>query len=333
MTLGLPSPMRLEHEDRALTLLGTSGWTLNIVDKDGKPVLLPIGPAGLLVPPDIDWMIAENRAGRLRDVDDLAVRRSRGMPTEEIERHLCRTVRVVLTTNGIEFDNLRYRWNERGVERALNANLRRVSFADRLEVTGRCEMAARVWDSDLDYIDVYDPENREYHRLFSTDPDYSAGLTRWEHHEYQRMLRSGKGGGSRPVDRLRVRNRLLRDQATAMPKMAFRARAATVALLEHEEMRVAAGALGRSKAYDDLLDATVPTGPSGADREDVPRAPPQTAAERRARQDDDPDDDVHAPNRSDQHYPIGDRGAGIGEGDAEGRPTSIWDDESDNEEE
>lgn len=266
-------------------------------------------------------------------LEGLAVRRSRGMPTEEIERHLCRTVRVVLTTNGIEFDNLRYRWNERGVERALNANLRRVSFADRLEVTGRCEMAARVWDSDLDYIDVYDPENREYHRLYSTDPDYSAGLTRWEHHEYQRMLRSGKGGGSRPVDRLRVRNRLLRDQATAMPKMAFRARAATVALLEHEEMRVAAGALGRSKAYDDLLDATVPTGPSGADREDVPRAPPQTAAERRARQDDDPDDDVHAPNRSDPHYPIGDRGAGIGEGDAEGRPTSIWDDESDNEEE
>lgn len=270
-------------------------------------------------------------------LEGLAIRKPRGMPSDEIERHLSRTVTVVLTTNGVEFDNLRYRWNARGVERALDANLRREPFADRLASTGRCEMTARVWDSDVDFIDVYDPERREYHRLHSTDPAYSGGLTRWEHHEYQRMLRAGKGGGSRPVDRLRIRNRLLRSAEVAMPKQAFRARAATVALLEHEEMREAAGALGRSAAYDRMLSSVVATRPSGADREDVPTAPAQTAAARRAGRDDDRDTDdgeaVRAPGPSDPNYPVSDRGAGIGEGDAEGRPVSIWDEDFEDDEE
>ncbi|GAA3710547.1 hypothetical protein GCM10022268_19540 [Sphingomonas cynarae] len=262
-------------------------------------------------------------------LEGLTARRSRGMPPEEIERHLSRTVDVVLTNNGVEFDGLRYRWNERGVEKALDANLRRQPFADRLGATGRCSMTARVWDSDVDHIDVYDPEQRQYHRLHSTDPDYSAGLTRWEHHEYQKMLRAGKGGGTSVTDRLRLRNRLLRDQKAAMPKQAFRERAATTALLEHEEMRRAAGALGRSRVYDEMIRAIVPTEPSGALREDVPKAPSQTADARRAHRDDDIDvgDGVPPPDRSDATYPVSDRGAGIEDGDAEGRPASIWDDD------
>lgn len=262
-------------------------------------------------------------------LEGLATRRSRGMPTEEIERHLCRTVNVVLTTNGVEFDNLRYRWNERAVGKALDANLRREPFAKRLEGTGRVELTARVWDSDVDYIDLYDPERREYHRLYSTDPDYSAGLTRWEHHEYQRMLRAGKGGGTKPADRLRLRSRLLKAAETALPKQAFRARSATVALLEQEEMREAAGAFGRSAAYDEMLAAAIPTEPSGGLREDEPRAPPQTASARRAHADDvvNASDAASPPLPIDPDYPVADRGAGIEEGDAEGRPVSIWDDD------
>jgi len=257
-------------------------------------------------------------------LEGLAVRKPRGMPPGEIERHLSRTVSVVLTTNGVEFDNLRYRFNERGVEKMLDANLRRAPFADRLRDTGRCELTARVWDSDIDYIDLYDPESREYHRLHSTHPDYSAGLTRYEHHEYHHMLRAGKGGGTKPVDRLRKRNQLLQEIEDTLPDRAFRARAAGVALLEHDEMRRAAGALGRSAAYDRLLSPVLPMEPSGADRKDVPKAPPQTRLKHRGQI-----DDEHA--TEDVDYPVADRGAGIEEGDAEGRPESIWDDDREEE--
>ena len=259
-------------------------------------------------------------------LEELAVRKRRGMPPGEIERHLSRTVSVVLTTNGVEFDNLRYRFNERGVEEILDANLRREPFADRLRDTGRCELTARVWDSDVDHIDLYDPERHRYHRFYSTDPDYSAGLTRYEHQEYHRMLRAGKGGGTKPVDRLRLRQRLLRDIEETLPQRAFRARAAGVALLEHDEMRRAAGALGRSPAYDQLLAPVLATEPSGADREDEPRAPPQTRDEHRGRRDDEP-------TTEDRDYPTADRGAGTGDGDAEGRPESIWDDDREEEDE
>lgn len=258
-------------------------------------------------------------------LEELKTRRARGMPIGEIERHLSRTVTVVLTTNGVEFDNLRYRFNERGVEKALDANVRREPFADRLRDTGRCELTARVWDSDVDHIDLYDPEHREYHRLYSTDPDYTAGLTRYEHQEYQRMLRAGKGGGTRPVDRLRKRRELLNDIEKALPEKAFRARAAGVALLEQDEMRSAAGALGRSLAYDGMLADMLPTNPSGADREDEPKAPPQTHDAHPCL------GDGEAPGE-DAHYLSADRGAGIGDGDAEGHPVSMWDDDRQDEE-
>jgi hypothetical protein len=262
-------------------------------------------------------------------LEGLALRKARGMPTEEIERHLSRTVTVVLTTNGVEFDNLLYRFNARGIEEVLDANVRRQPFADRLQDTGRCELTARVWDSDVDYLDLYDPERRKFHRLYSTDPDYSADLTRFEHHEYQRMLREGKGGGMRNVDRLRARMGLLNDIERTLPEKTFRARAASTAMLEHEEMRRSSGALGRSPGYSAMIASMIRTEPSGVDRADEPKAPPQTPSERRGRGDD--DHPIEEQPVSDPDYPIADRGAGIEDGDAEGRPASIWDDDRDEE--
>ncbi|WP_294282877.1 hypothetical protein [uncultured Sphingomonas sp.] len=265
-------------------------------------------------------------------LEGLAQRKARGMPTEEIERHLSRTVEVVLTTNGVEFDNLRYRFNERGIDEILDANVRRMPFEDRLRDTGRCTLTARVWDSDVDYIELYDPEHRKYHRLYSTDPDYSAGLTRFEHQEFHRMLRAGKGGGTKPMDKLRKRNELLKEIEDTLPQRAFRARAAGVALLQHEQMRRAAGKLGRSPAYDVLLAQVLPTEPSGAERKDDPKAPPQTRNMHRGSRDDDQEAQEDEQTTQDDEYPVADRGAGIEAGDDEGRPSSIWDDDRNDEE-
>lgn len=266
-------------------------------------------------------------------LEGLAQRKRRGMPPEEIERHLSRTVEVVLTTNGVEFDNLRYRFNERGVEETLDANVRRMPFEKRLRDTGRCTLTARVWDSDVDYIDLYDPEHRKFHRLYSTDPDYSAGLTRFEHREYHRMLRAGKGGGTKPVDKLRKRNELLQEIEDTLPERAFRARSAGAALLQHDQMRRAAGKLGRSPAYDALLAQVLATEPSGAERKDEPKPPPQKRDRHRGSRDDEREAQENEQETTDEGYPVADRGAGIEEGDAEGRPESIWDDDREDEEE
>ncbi len=267
-------------------------------------------------------------------LEGLAQRKARGIPVDEIERHLSRTVEVVLTTNGVEFDNLRYRFNERGVEEMLDANVRRMPFEDRLSDTGRCTLTARVWDSDVDYIDLYDPEHHKYHRLYSTNPDYSAGLTRFEHQEYHRMLRAGKGGGTTPVDKLRKRNELLKEIEETLPDRAFRGRAAGVALLQHQQVRRAAGKLGRSPAYDALLAQMLPTEPSGTERNDEPKAPSQAREQHRGSRDDEQGAREGEQDTTDEEYPVADRGAGIEEGDDEGRPASIWnDDRSDEEEE
>jgi hypothetical protein len=255
--------------------------------------------------------------------EGLAARGRRMLPPAQIERHLSRSVKVVLTTNGVEYDGIRYRYNERGIEAALDANVRRQPFAKRLEDTGRCALTARVWDGDLDHIDLYDPEGRTYHRLHSTEPDYTAGLTRHEHHEYRRMLAVKAGGSKRKANALRRRAVLLKQIEDELPKQSFRARAAGVAVLEQEEARMASGHLGRTAAYDRLLVPIVPTDPTGEDREDEPVPPPQPSRPLKTR----PESDI-GPCLSgvDPDYPTAGRGAGIEEGDDEGRPVSIWDD-------
>lgn len=258
----------------------------------------------------------------------LSTRSARRMDPGEIERHLCRTVNVVVTTNGVEFDGIRYRFNERGIERVLGANVRRQKFSDRLEDSGRLQLSARVWDSDLDHIDILDPDQQVYHRLYSTVPDYTAGLSRYEHTQVRRSLTAKKGNSK--TDILRERNKLVREMKSKMHDQPFRELAATVAVLEQEEVRNAAGHLGRSKQYDSLLVPQVPviyTEPTGVNRNDTPKAPPQVNQSQANKK-------VAAKNEklvTDPFYHVADRGAGLEPGDAEGFPMSIWDEARDDE--
>jgi hypothetical protein len=258
-------------------------------------------------------------------IEGLIARSARRLPQAEIERHLSRTVTVVATTNGVEFDGIRYRFNERGLEGTLDANVRRQRFSDRLEDTGRCGLTARVWDNDLDYIDLYDPGRREYQRLYSTEPDYTASLTRYEHKEWGRMMTAAKGGSASKTNRLRKRGEFLATVRAELPKRAFRARASGVAVLAQNDVRLASGKLGRSKGYGSLLTPQVPVipiEPSGSGRADTPKAPLQ--AGRRGAHADPVVSNAHA--GADPTYHVADRGAGLEQGDDEGRPTSIWDD-------
>lgn len=255
----------------------------------------------------------------------------RELPEGELERNLSRTVDVTLTTNGVEYDHIRYRFNERGVEKVLNGNVRRMPFATRLADTGSCTLTARVWDNDLDYIELYNPDDRTYVGLWAVDADYSAGLTRYEHREYHKMLTAGKGGSMKKVDRLRKRHEFLMEREAKMPGMAFRARASTVALLEQEEVRQATGLLGRSEAYDDVA-CNIRTEIGGANRVDQPKAPPQASTKKKtskaSRREPDPSADPARTVNGDGHgYPVADRNGDEDELDVGGANENIWSDE------
>jgi hypothetical protein len=183
----------------------------------------------------------------------------------------------VLTTNGLIYDNVHYRFNREDVSTALSSNYRNTSFAKRLTRTARLEVSIRVWDDDIDMIEVFDVENKGYFPMWSIDPGYTGGLNRWEHHLYQKHLRSGGGGGGTKRDRLRNKAKHLEERQRTLTGKSFRERGETVELLEAEERRMS-GRRGRTPGCATVPELSIPTTVDGTKREDAPMPPPQGKA-------------------------------------------------------
>ncbi|WP_404365847.1 hypothetical protein AB5I39_09700 [Sphingomonas sp. MMS24-J45] len=102
-------------------------------------------------------------------------------PPGEIRRHLARTVKGVLTTDGVTYDGILYRWNRTGITKLLSENLASQAFAKRLEGTAKCDVLIRAYDWNLDFIEVLNDHDNQFIQLWSDDPDYTAFLSRYEH--------------------------------------------------------------------------------------------------------------------------------------------------------
>ncbi len=147
----------------------------------------------------------------------------------EIWRALSRTPseRSLLTTNGLEYEGIRYRWNRDGVNEVLSSNYHKTPFSKRIAGTAKVEVTIRVWDDDLDMIEVYDEKNHSYHRMYSTDPGYTSGLSLWEHHAYPasekleiiRIVEQSHLPAKRTLDKLDTRNN--RDFGDALIRAVF----------------------------------------------------------------------------------------------------------------
>lgn len=124
-----------------------------------------------------------------------------------IRRHFASTPaeRQTLTNDGLVYDKVHYRWNRRGIGEVLDNNHRNTSFDKRIEGTGKVLVTIRVYDGDIDMIEVLDEETGKYHPMWSTNPRYTGGLSRWEHRQYSAMVRAGKGGGIDPAEIRRER--------------------------------------------------------------------------------------------------------------------------------
>jgi len=183
-----------------------------------------------------------------------------------------------LTTNGLVYDNVHYRFNREGVGKALSSNYHKTSFAKRIKGSAKIEVTIRVWDDDIDMIEVFDEVNKEFYQMWSTDPGYTGGLNRWEHHIYQKTLKVGGGGATTKRDALRNKAKILNERQKTLAGKSFREREESVELLEAEERRLS-GRRAKTPGCAKVPELNVPTHIDGAKREDVPKPPPQTRKE------------------------------------------------------
>ena len=208
-------------------------------------------------------------------VESVLARGIRFVDGQEIRRSLARTERAILTKDGILHDEIRYRWNRPGITAALSGNLFRTPFAKRLRGTAKCEVHIRVYDWNLDMIEVWDEARRTFVKMWSTDPEYAEFLTKWEHTIYKKARAAGAGGAQTKGDRLAHRAATIRSFDVQMPEMGFRDRKKASALLACEEFREKARNVKDDPDLADFDALLFMVPPGGSERVDDPVGPPQ----------------------------------------------------------
>lgn len=228
-------------------------------------------------------------------VDAAYVRRIR---RADVQRQLARTVDGQLTTDGVTYDNIRYRWNRTGITELLSENLASQAFGSRLQGTAKVAVSLRVYDWDLDFIEVLDEANNAFVTLWSDDPEYTEFLTRYEHKFHQSCMTSGETGAQTVRERALRRGRSLQKEWENLHNRSYGVAKRAAAVLSATEART------RSIRTDDpdLTDFEALLGysePAGHDRLDVPRGPSQ----RRTTADADDGEETKSVSASDRSGP------------------------------
>ena len=203
--------------------------------------------------------------------------------------------RQILTVNGLIYDYVHYRHNQAGTAELIDNNHRFLPFAKRLDEDGKIEVQIRCWDFDIDMIEVLDETTGKYHPMWSTDPDYTGGLSRWEHRFYYELLKRSDRGAARQKGRIKAKAKgdELKSYDQKIPDLSIRDRQRPFALIEAEEKRQAAieAAFDREGSPDrEVAEELVSwkASPGGAGRQDLPTSPSQAREK-------DPRDEKRAP--------------------------------------
>lgn len=219
--------------------------------------------------------------------------------------------RQILTTDGLIYDNTHYRFSPLETSQTLSANSHKIPHKFRLEGTAKAFVSIRCWEGNIDRIEVIDDDTGEGFSMWSTNPQYTGGLSRWEHHQYQEMMRKRLGPGQVNLSQNDVEREIMATKAEFLgnfddlrPKTGLRKSETATALVECEEHRQAllAEAEGKSDVQRQRSGETNPfiplrtresvRVPAGSKREDEPRPPKQS----RGRKNKDPSPE--APPRS-----------------------------------
>lgn len=194
-----------------------------------------------------------------------------------VKRSLAKTIEgCVLTTDGVVYDNIRYRGD--AVEQVLKDNYRNTPNAQRIDGPGKCITSIRVFDGDIDSIDVLDIHNNRFVTLYSVQPRYTGMLSRWEHDQYRKMARARGEKFDTEAQRIRSRIQSLRTIDINAPKEPLRRRNAMHALYECAQIRRLSGERAKSPDFErELPDDFFPMTSATGLRRDVPAPPPGPA--------------------------------------------------------
>ncbi|HZG09090.1 MAG TPA: hypothetical protein VEZ70_08940 [Allosphingosinicella sp.] len=231
----------------------------------------------------------------------ISAKRIRSSDPKEVRRNLSRTVPGVLTTDGVVHDNVTYRWNREGVTLTLSSNLAAQAFSKRLEGTAKCDVWLRVFDWNLDVIEIMDEANNKFVELWSDDPDYTQFLTRFEHKFHQSCVIEGSTGAQTAEQRALRRAESLEQQWEDLHNRPYAIAKKAGAILERAEVRAKARNLTHDPDLTDFSAFMIPTDVGGAQRDDIPLGPAQTRAADRH-------DDAAAARGDTNRSPAGDWG-------------------------
>lgn len=218
----------------------------------------------------------------------------------EVRRHLARTVIGVLTTDGVVFDDITYRFNRTGVTRLLSENLASQEFAKRLDGTARCEVWLRVYDWNLDFVEVLNESNNEFVTLWSDDPDYTEFLSRYEHRFHKDNQISGATGAQTAEEKALVRGRTLQRELSKLEQGSYGVAKKAAAVLECAEVRANARNIDGDPDLTNFEHFLIPTDVAGGDRADIPQGPSQSRAGRNGKDENGEDASSQPPMADDQ---------------------------------
>ena len=160
---------------------------------------------------------------------------------DRARRILGRTVTVLLTRDGVEYNGIRYRDRELVTRLLDNMSHTQAKRNQRKDLSITIEMTARISPGNVDFIQLYDQLLEEWVVLPSTQPKYTANLSEWEHKEFSRMAAKRNEPFSSEKHRLESKMRTMCLIDKKAPELAFQQRRQMAALYQSQQVERVAG--------------------------------------------------------------------------------------------
>lgn len=192
-----------------------------------------------------------------------------------LRRLLGRTKTALLTTDGIEFQRIRYKpiTGDTSLldDLACNTPVR----SRRSDGSATVDVSVRYSPGNVDILYVYNPLSGDFAEFRSTQPEYTDGLSEWEHDEFTRQARRRNERFCSKEDRLRSVAQTLRMIDELAPQTAFQGRKAMAGLYISRQIKRLSGEACQALTppHPDGIGPAIPQSTAEGLRQDLPVPP------------------------------------------------------------
>lgn len=154
---------------------------------------------------------------------------------------LGRKVEALLTRDGIEINGIRYRDAKIVSELLDNMSGLQKPRGRRKDGSITLPVKVKISPGNLESVQVLDEPTEEWRVLPATQPDYTAGLSEWEHKEFQRQAKRRNERFSSQAHRLASKRRTMALVEEMAPHVAFQQRRDMAALYMSDQVKKLSG--------------------------------------------------------------------------------------------